>query len=54
MSEHGTWRRLKRFAKDGSERDEGEMVRFGDARKLIEDLEDKLQEREWESMGDDL
>jgi hypothetical protein len=54
MSEHGTWRRLKRFAKDGSERDDGEMVRFEDARKLIEHLEDELQESEWELMGDDL
>ena len=63
MSKHGTWRRLKRFKitawyedADGCETEspEGEWVRFEDARKLIEELEDDIQDCVWEAMGDAL
>lgn len=58
-AKHGTWRRLKRFELQGMvEYESGDFVRLEDAKKIIEEIEDKLQELEWEAMweamGEDL
>lgn len=49
------WKRLERLSDQGMAPDEyGQYVRFEDAKAVIEELEEELQEARWAAMGEDL